>query len=67
MTATISNARPADAGPRHARCAGRPQPMCGRAAERRTVDALLDRAAAGAGGVLLIDGGTGHRQVVAAA
>ena len=35
--------------------------MCGRAAERQAVDTLLARAAAGAGGVLLVDGepGTG--------
>ena len=62
MTATISNCPPGRrwAAARPVRPAG-PQPMCGRAAERQTVDTLLDRAAAGAGGVLLVDGepGTG--------
>ena len=35
------------------------QPMCGRAAEQRIAGALLDRAAAGASGVLLVDGEPG--------
>jgi DNA-binding CsgD family transcriptional regulator len=60
MTATISNCPP---GRRWAAAtpvrAGDPQPMCGRAAEQRIAGALLDRAAAGAGGVLLIDGEPG--------
>jgi DNA-binding CsgD family transcriptional regulator len=60
MTATISNCPP---GRRWAAStpvrAGDPQPMCGRAAEQQIAGALLDRAAAGGGGVLLIDGEPG--------
>jgi predicted ATPase len=60
MTATISSCPPG-------RCsgAGRPPhrpgvpPMYGRAAERRIIGVLLDRAAAGTGGVLLVDGEQG--------
>ena len=60
MTATISNSPPGRrwAAARPVRAAD-PQPMCGRAAEQRIAGALLDRAAAGAGGVLLIDGEPG--------